>query len=129
LRQALDPEGRMQIWIERVPEHRTTVGGNISQIGRQYLASEVKYVRQKHVSCLRIAVHRLSWEGHMREVKRSSGPLVHFAFLEAAWTGQALASTAGGFEFIAGDVRALLAAHGERRATNQSMSGIGFLAR
>lgn len=65
----------------------------------------------------------------MRDIKRSSGPLVHFAFLEAARTGQALASTAGVFQFIAGDVRVILAAGSERRATNQSMSGIGFLAR
>jgi len=65
----------------------------------------------------------------MRDVRRSSGLLVHFAFLEAVWTDQARASTAGVFQFVASDVRAVLAASSERSATKPLMSGVGFLAR
>jgi len=64
----------------------------------------------------------------MRDVERSSGPLVHFAFLEAPWTDQAPASTAGMFQFVAGDVRVVLAASSGRSAANPLMSGVGFLA-
>ncbi|HYA46816.1 MAG TPA: FecR family protein [Burkholderiales bacterium] len=61
----------------------------------------------------------------MRNIERSSGLLVLCALAGAVWTGQAIASTAGVFQFVAGDVRVTLAAGSERPASKGSPIGVG----
>lgn len=57
-------------------------------------------------------------------INRSSGLLAVFALL-GVWAGQALASTAGVFQFVAGDVRVVLAEGSERPAAKGSPISVG----
>jgi FecR-like protein len=67
----------------------------------------------------------LAWmEGSMKNIDRASALSILFAFLAASAT-QALATTAGVFQFTAGDVRVVLAAGSERPATKGSPVSVG----
>jgi len=61
----------------------------------------------------------------MRDASRFTGSFVFFACLLSAWTSQALASTAGVFQFVAGDVRVMLAEGNERPAAKGSPISAG----
>ena len=61
----------------------------------------------------------------MRDANRFTGSFVFFACLLSAWASQALASTAGVFQFVAGDVRVVLAEGNERPAAKGSPISAG----
>jgi hypothetical protein len=61
----------------------------------------------------------------MRKASRFTGLFVLPAFLLGAWASQALASTAGVFQFVAGDVRVVLAEGNERPAAKGSPISVG----
>lgn len=61
----------------------------------------------------------------MKNIDRSSALWILFAFLAASATTQALATTAGVFQFTAGDVRVVLAAGSERPAAKGSPISVG----
>ena len=61
----------------------------------------------------------------MRDANRFTGSFVFLACLLNAWAGSALASTAGVFQFVAGDVRVALAEGNERPAAKGSPISAG----
>lgn len=61
----------------------------------------------------------------MRKASRFTGLLLFSACLIGAWSSQALASTAGVFQFVAGDVRVVLAEGSERPAAKGSPISVG----
>jgi hypothetical protein len=61
----------------------------------------------------------------MRKASRFTGLLLFSAYLVGAWSSQALASTAGVFQFVAGDVRVVLAEGSERPAAKGSPISVG----
>lgn len=61
----------------------------------------------------------------MRKASRFTGLLLFSACLIGAWSSQALASTAGVFQFVAGDVRVALAGGSERPAAKGSPISVG----
>ena len=61
----------------------------------------------------------------MRKASRFTGLFVISTCLLGAWAGQALASTAGVFQFVAGDVRVVLAEGSERPAAKGSPISVG----
>jgi hypothetical protein len=61
----------------------------------------------------------------MRNASRFTVSVVFFACLLSAWASQSLASTAGVFQFVAGDVRVMLAEGSERPATKGSPISAG----
>lgn len=61
----------------------------------------------------------------MRKASRFVGSFALFACLLSAWTSGALASTAGVFQFVAGDVRVALAEGNERPAAKGSPVSVG----
>src|SRR6266849_2315593 len=68
---------------------------------------------------------RLGREGPMLKVSRFPGLFALSACFLSAWASQALASTAGVFQFVAGDVRVALAAGSERPAAKGSPISVG----
>ena len=54
-----------------------------------------------------------------------AGRFAFFLVLAAMWTGQAIASTAGVFQFVVGDVRVVLATGSERPARMGSPVSVG----
>jgi FecR-like protein len=61
----------------------------------------------------------------MQKASRFTGLLLFSACLMGAWSSQALASTAGVFQFVAGDVRVVLAEGSERPAAKGSPISVG----
>ncbi len=87
-----------------------------------------------HVYCMRcqqVPNHSIA-EKQMREktafvgdFRVLAGRFALFLVLAAMWTGQAIASTAGVFQFVVGDVRVVLATGSERPARMGSPVSVG----